>query len=231
MQPFDGGFEPSLFHGAALARCRHLWPGRGYPETVFLDRDGTIMEDRGYLNDPDGVALLPGAAKGLRELTRLGMRLVIVTNQSGVARGLLSMAQIEAVHARLVTLLWDQGVSLAGIFTCPHAPEPAGNDPGAPAPCDCRKPRTGLVREAAARLGIDPRESIVVGDKESDLALARTLGVPGVLVATGAGRRTHATSTTAADFLVEDLSALARIFAHARAPEPIHGAEPNGAPA
>lgn len=195
----------TVSHLERPARWRLNWPGPPRPRVAFLDRDGTIIEDRAFLSDPDGVSLLPGAAQGLSGLVEIGMRLVVITNQSGVARGHLTLAQLDLVNARLEALLGSHGVALGGIFTCPHAPSDR---------CACRKPGTGLVREAKARLGIDPATGMVVGDKPSDLALGHALGLPTVLVATGEGARTLAAGAPWAHYLVEDLSELARICAH-----------------
>lgn len=181
------------------------WPGPSRPAVALLDRDGTIIEDRQYLADPGGVALLSGAAEGLAALAALGMRLVVLTNQSGVASGRISPAELDAVHARLGALLLERGVRLDGVFACIHAPESG---------CGCRKPAGGLARQAEAALGISLREALVAGDQASDLELGRRLGVPAFLVATGKGLATLAGGGPPADYLVDDLRQLARIVAH-----------------
>ena len=169
---------------------------------VLLDRDGTIMEDRHYLADPAGVVLLPGAAAGLRALSAAGFRLVVLTNQSGVGRGLFTLDAVARVNQRLVELLRAEGVEVAGIYACPHT-EADG--------CDCRKPAPGLAQAAARALHLDLGEAIVAGDRTSDLELARRLGVPGFLVLTGQGAATLESGTRAADYVVSDLQELARI--------------------
>lgn len=186
-------------------RWRLEWPGPGRPAAALLDRDGTIIEDRHYLSDPDGVALLSGAAEGLRTLLSLGMRLVVVTNQSGVGTGRITEAQVAAVHERLRRMLREQGVALAGIYRCIHHPE---------AGCVCRKPADGLARQAESELGIDLKRVLVAGDKHSDLGLGRRLGAPTFLMLTGEGRTTLSSGGPPADYLVEDLRELARICAH-----------------
>lgn len=154
---------------------RPLRPG------VFLDRDGTLIEEADYLADPDGVSLVPGAEEALRALRAAGYALVVVTNQSGIARGLYSLADYEAVAARLDRVLEDAGVPVDGTRFCPHHPERTG-------PCRCRKPGTGMHRDAAAELGIDLRRSWCVGDKVADVLPADDLGGRGaVLVRTGYG--------------------------------------------
>src|SRR6266849_6362832 len=123
---------------------------------ALLDRDGTIIHERHYLANPADVELLPGAAQGLRQLRRLGFGLLIVTNQSGLARGYFDQPQLERIHARMCDLLTVAGVTLDGIYVCPHLPE---------AQCRCRKPRPGLAERAVAEHRFDPTQAIVVGDK------------------------------------------------------------------
>lgn len=163
---------------------------------VLLDRDGTIIEDGHYLADPDGVRLLPGAAEGLRRLVALGWRLVVVSNQSGLARGLISPEALQAVNGRMEALLAREGVALEGIFFCPHGPDEG---------CRCRKPKTGLVVAAAEVLGFDPSRSVVIGDKMSDIGLGLNLGVPSLLVRTGYGRETERRERPQWLFAVDDL--------------------------
>lgn len=172
---------------------------------ALLDRDGTIIEDRHYLGDPAGVALLPGAAEGMRHLSAAGVQLVVVTNQSGVGLSRITQAEVAAVHQRLRAVLLSEGIQLDGIYVCPHHPE---------AGCDCRKPADGLARQAATDLGLDLGGVIVAGDKDSDLGLGRRLGVPAFLVASGEGRQTLVSGSLPADYLVEDLAELARICTH-----------------
>ncbi len=172
---------------------------------AFLDRDGTLIEDRDYLSDPEGVALLPGAAAGLRALSDQGLRLVVVSNQSGVGSGRFTLEQLASVNARLQDLLSAEGVTLDGIYSCIHR---------ADAGCDCRKPATGLVSAAAARLGLNPSESIVVGDKSADIGLARAIQAPAFLVTTGYGRSTLNDRSVQADYVVDDLTQVARICGH-----------------
>jgi len=154
-------------------------PGRRRP-AAFLDRDGTLIEDPGFLSDPAKVKLLPGAAQAVRRLNQAGVATVIVTNQSGIARGVITMAQYEAVHARLVQLLAGAGARLDGAYVCPHHPDITG-------PCECRKPGTRLFRDAATDLTLDLGRSFYVGDRMTDIEPARTLGGRGILVRTGHG--------------------------------------------
>jgi histidinol-phosphate phosphatase family protein len=145
---------------------------------VFLDRDGTLIKERDYLSDPDGVELEDGAATALLDMQARGLALVLVTNQSGVGRGLFGPEALASVHRRLAELLAREGVVLDGWYVCPHRPEDA---------CGCRKPRPGLVAQAVRDLGVNPSTSFVVGDKMSDVLLAGAIGATGILVATGHG--------------------------------------------
>lgn len=174
-------------------------------EAVLLDRDGTLIVDRTYLSDPAGVEFLPGAIAGLRRLQHAGIRRVIVSNQSGIGRGLLSHSQVAAVHDRLRALLVDEGLTLDGIYYCPHAPGEG---------CICRKPGTGLAKEAAVRLGFDLTRTLVVGDTDADLGLADRLGVTGILVLTGSGPATLEAGNARLQFAVSGLDEMARIIGH-----------------
>jgi len=147
---------------------------------VFLDRDGTIIEEVKYLADPEGVALLPGAVEALTLLRDAGFALVVVTNQSGIARGLYGVEAYEAVAQRLDELLAAHGLTLDATYFCPHHPDISGD-------CFCRKPATGMHRAAAEELGLDSSRSFFVGDRVRDLLPALELGGEGVLVRTGYG--------------------------------------------
>jgi heptosyltransferase-2 len=147
---------------------------------VFLDRDGTLNRDVGYLSDPDQVELLPGVGAALRALREAGGRLVVVSNQSGVARGAVTEAGLERIHQRLRRLLGAEGALVDGIFYCPHHPDEQ---------CRCRKPGTGLIERARAELPLESDRCYVVGDKLADVQLAHRIGAVGVLVRTGHGDR------------------------------------------
>ena len=131
---------------------------------VMLDRDGTIIAERDYLADPAGVELLPGALAGLRRLQGAGFGLVVLTNQSGVARGYVSEARLAEIHARMRDLLAAGDVALDGVYHCPHAPE---------ANCACRKPATGLALAAAAEHGFDPAFGAQADLHRHDVAFGR----------------------------------------------------------
>ncbi len=147
---------------------------------VFLDRDGTIVEDPGYLHEPARVKLFPGAGDAIHGLNAAGYAVVVVTNQSGIARGLYTEADYRAVEQRLSELLAAKGAHIDASYFCPHHPQ-------APELCACRKPRTKLFLDAQAALGIDFTTSWWVGDRLSDVQPARALGGRGILVTTGQG--------------------------------------------
>jgi len=150
---------------------------------LFLDRDGTLIEDPGYLADPAGVHVIPGIPATLRRFRDAGHALVIVTNQSGIGRGLYGFDDYEAVAARLRALLAAEGVAIDAELACGHAPD-AGTA------CGWRKPAPGMIRAAAAVLGLDLGRSLLAGDKRIDIAAADAAGLPrAVHVATGEGRR------------------------------------------
>jgi D-glycero-D-manno-heptose 1,7-bisphosphate phosphatase len=134
---------------------------------LFFDRDGTLIDDVGYIRDPARVRLLAGAADALREVRQAGFLLVVVSNQSGIARGLVSSAEATAVHERVVAELARAAVELDDARYCPHAPD---------AGCACRKPAPGLLVDAARELGVDLAASVMVGDKGSDVEAGRRAG-------------------------------------------------------
>jgi D-glycero-D-manno-heptose 1,7-bisphosphate phosphatase len=171
---------------------------------VFVDRDGTIIEERSYLAHPAGVTLVPGAADALADLQHAGFAVVIVTNQSGIALGLYTESDYHAVAARLVTVLEEAGVGVDAVEHCAHHPDVTG-------PCGCRKPATGMHRRAAAALGLDLGRSWCVGDKLTDVLPARELGGRGILVRTGYGRD-HEAVVPAGVTVAEDLRAAADLI-------------------
>jgi D-glycero-D-manno-heptose 1,7-bisphosphate phosphatase len=155
-------------------------PRRGAP-ALFLDRDGTLIEDPGYLSDPGEVRLLPGVAGALRRFRDAGYALVVVTNQSGIGRWLYGWDEYEAVAARLRADLADEGVTLDAELACGHGPE-------AGAACGWRKPAPGMILAAAERLDLDLSRSLLAGDKRLDIEAAAAAGLPRAAhVATGQG--------------------------------------------
>ncbi|HLC42893.1 MAG TPA: HAD family hydrolase [Methylomirabilota bacterium] len=152
---------------------------------VFIDRDGTLNEEVGYLNHPQRLRLIPGAAEAVRTLNNSLFKVIVATNQSGIAKGYVSEALLGAIHEELIRQLKAEGAYLDGIYVCAHHPT-EGESPYR-ALCDCRKPSPGLLLKAAADLDLDLSRSFVVGDKISDIELARRVNAKGVLVLTGYG--------------------------------------------
>jgi len=149
-------------------------------DAVFFDRDGTLIEDSGFVHEPAKVKLLPGVAQAIKQLNDHGFLVITVSNQSGIARGLYTVADYEAVQQRLGALLAAHGAHLDGAYFCPHHPRFTG-------PCECRKPGIKLFEDAAAAFDIDLSRSWWVGDRLSDVQPAAVLGGNAILVATGEG--------------------------------------------
>lgn len=152
---------------------------------VFFDRDGTLNQEIGYVSDPERIRLLPHAPEAVQAVREAGWLTIIVTNQGGVGRGLMTETQVQAVNRRVVELLGQHGVVMDGVYYCPHHPE--GQIAEYRLVCECRKPSPGMLRQAAADHGIALVHSVVVGDKISDVQLAQAVGARGVLVRTGFG--------------------------------------------
>ena len=168
---------------------------------VFLDRDGTIIVQKPYLDDPAGVELLDGAAAALRRLHDAGFGLAVVSNQSGIARGYFTAGRVEAIHDRMRSLLALEGVTLDAVYICPHAPDEG---------CRCRKPATGMIEDAAREHHIDLGRSFIVGDKECDVDCGRNAGIPSILVRTGYGRELEPEIGDRAGFVADDLGEAAQ---------------------
>ena len=153
---------------------------------IFMDRDGTISEEVGYVNHLSRYRLLPRSLEAIRLINDAGLLAIVTTNQSGVARGYFSQDLVEAVHARLRYLAAGAGARLDAIYYCPH--HPAEGSPPWRAACDCRKPKPGMILKAAREHGIDLERSYVVGDSVVDMEAGAAAGVRGILVLTGYGR-------------------------------------------
>jgi len=165
---------------------------RARPAAVLLDRDGTLCVDVPYNGDPDSVILMPGAAEALERLHSEGIVTALISNQSGVARGLISIAQVDAVNARLSELVGGVGPMLV----CPHGPEEN---------CSCRKPAPGLVLAAAEAVGVDPVDCVVIGDIGADQLAARAAGARAVLVPTEATLEAEVVAARSERALAPDL--------------------------
>lgn len=152
---------------------------------VFLDRDGVVIEDSHYLGDAASMCLVPGSAEAIAALNRAGWAVVIVTNQSGVARGLFSFDSVGLVHNAISAMLSDRGAHIDAFQFCPHHPQAELAEYRAD--CDCRKPRPGMLHLAARELGLDLAASWMIGDRASDLEAGAAAGCRTVLVRTGYG--------------------------------------------
>lgn len=171
----------------------NLKPPIGSPRScraVFIDRDGTLNEDIGYVSTPDELVLYPWAAEAVRLINGSGLLAVVITNQSGIARGMYTEETLNAIHSRMIEELGRKGARIDAVYYCPHHPD-VGNSSYRVA-CRCRKPRTGMLDEAAREHQIDLVRSFVIGDKASDIKLAENAGARSALVLTGYGRETFA---------------------------------------
>lgn len=176
---------------------------------VFLDRDGTLNVERDLVRSPQDLTLHQGAGAALRTLQEEGYALIVVTNQSAIARGTMSEQELAEVHSCLRELLASDGVSLDDIIHCPH--HPTEGEPPLKSSCDCRKPGPGMINEAARKHGLDLKRSWMIGDNITDIEAAERAGIRSLLVTTGKGARFSAQLAEAQ--VVSDLStAAARII-------------------
>ncbi len=179
---------------------------------VFLDRDGTINEQMGYINHISRFQLLPGVGQAIRSLNAYGLLVVVVTNQSGLARGYFPESLLDTVHLEMHRLLALEGAHIDGLYVCPHHPE--AKEARFREQCNCRKPKTGLLEQAAADLHLDLQHSFVVGDRWSDLRCGAAVGATTILVLTGYGRGDACYigpgQSVQPDYIAEDLEAAAR---------------------
>ena len=174
-----------------------------YPVTderpaLFMDRDDTIMPDHPYLADPDGVEFFPDTCSALRRFQQAGWRLILVSNQSGIGRGIFTAGQLVAVHHRMTTMLQEGGVHLDGAYYCPHAPEEE---------CCCRKPQAGLLLQAMQDYRTDTGASVMLGDRRGDMEAAHAAGLRAALVT--ANGKTPPPDNHGAEMLFESLTAAA----------------------
>jgi len=171
---------------------------------VFLDRDGVILEERGYLSNQKEVTLIRGAAEAIRKMAGLGLKVVVVTNQSGIGRGLFTRTDYLRVKTAMDALLARQGAKTDGEYFCPHAPWEG---------CGCRKPAPGLALIAGKELGLNLDESFVVGDKRSDMEMARAISAKSILVRTGYGWQTERDGEPIWDAVAQDIGEAAETIA------------------
>jgi D,D-heptose 1,7-bisphosphate phosphatase len=163
---------------------------------VFVDRDDTLIRDKGYYRDPEEVELLPGVSEGLRQLIDLNFMIVVITNQSGVGRGHLTEDDVQTVHEDLKRKLKDRGADYHAVYYCPHRPDED---------CLCRKPRPGLIVQAANDHNLDLVCSFTIGDKESDVSAGKAAGTRTILLQESTSRNTEKATITRADFIASNL--------------------------
>jgi D-glycero-D-manno-heptose 1,7-bisphosphate phosphatase len=185
---------------------------------VFIDRDGTISEEVGYINHPARFRVFPYAAAAIKHLADNGWLAIVVTNQAGVARGYFSEDMIQTVHAEMTKELESGGARLDAVYYCAH--HPSVGEPPYRYDCDCRKPKPGLISRAARDLNIDLAGSWMVGDRYSDVELARNAGVKSMFVLSGYGRgeweHQRASWTVQPDLVAENLLEAARLIVEAQ---------------
>ena len=174
-------------------------------KAVFLDRDGTIIEDVGYLNSPDQIQFIPGSIEAIKKLNLAGFKVIVVTNQAGVARGLIAEDMLQTIDKTLAKQILSGGAHLDGIYYCPHHPDhglyPYKQN------CNCRKPNPGMLKRAEKDHNIDLTQSIIVGDKATDVLAGKNLGLKSILVTTGKGAKEQANLNGHADHVADNLSA------------------------
>lgn len=163
---------------------------------VLLDRDGTLVVHKHYLSHPDQIELIPGAVDALKIFKKMGLGVVIITNQAGVGKGYFNLKTLDKIHQRLISILAKDGIVLDGIYFCPHTPE---DD------CLCRKPKVELIEKAAKKHQFDPKLSFVIGDNRSDVELGKNIGATTILVKTGHGMEIAKDNSVRPDFIAEDL--------------------------
>ena len=169
---------------------------------VFLDRDGTITEEMGYLKESEKLRLIPRSGEAIRSLNERGILAIVVSNQSGVARGYFTKEAVKKIHSKLKRLLKKEGAYLDEIYYCPHHPK--FGSPKYKKNCNCRKPKPGMLLKAAKKFNLNLKKCYVIGDKVEDIKLAQNVGAKGILVLTGYGRRSKSKKINL-DHIAKDL--------------------------
>ena len=173
-------------------------------KAVFLDRDGTIVVEKGYITIPDDIELIPGAAEAIVRLRAGGWKVFVATNQGCVGKGMISEDELGEINYRMVSMLGAEGAQLDGIYVCPHHPN--GTVADYTMECDCRKPRPGMLERAASENGLDLSQCVMIGDTMRDVGAARSAGARAILVRTGHGVET-ASQDHGAEHVAADLAA------------------------
>lgn len=177
---------------------------------ILLDRDGALVVHKPYLSHPDQVELIPGVVKALKEFKKMGLGMLVITNQAGVGRGYFDLKTLEKIHQRLTDLLAEERIFLDDIYFCPHTPEDN---------CLCRKPKVELIEKAMKKHHFDPKSSFVVGDNKSDIELGKNIGATTILVKTGYGAGIAKDNSVKPDFIVDDLLSIVDIIKYKLAHE------------
>jgi D-glycero-D-manno-heptose 1,7-bisphosphate phosphatase len=167
---------------------------------VLIDRDGTINVEKNYISSPEQIELFPNSANAIKLLRDLGLRVVVVTNQSGIGRGFFDLETLEKIHNRLQTLLNESDTKVDAIYFCQHLPTDN---------CDCRKPLTAMARQAADDFGANLSESFVIGDNFGDVELGKNINATTILVRTGYGTKIEQAKIPQPDYIVDNLFAAA----------------------
>jgi len=173
---------------------------------VFIDRDGTVTVEGGYINDPNRLTLLPRSARAIRLLNKNGIKAILATNQAGIARGYFDEPTLKKTLERLNLLLAVEGAYLDGIYYCPH--HPTAGKPPFRKKCSCRKPLPGMLTKAKKDFNLDLSRCFVIGDKSSDVSLARVVNAKAIIVKTGYGEgeiELNGSKKISADFIADDL--------------------------
>lgn len=166
---------------------------------VFVDRDGTVIEEKDFIKTPDEMEFLPGSIEAIKILRELGYKIIVISNQSGIGRGILTEEMVTKVNESFLERLKKENAEIDALYFCPHRPEDN---------CDCRKPRTGLIQKAVEEHKLDLKDAVVIGDKLSDVELGRNLGAKTVLVLTGYGKKEAEKANVTQrkpDFIADDL--------------------------
>jgi D,D-heptose 1,7-bisphosphate phosphatase len=172
-------------------------------KAVFLDRDGTIVEDIGYMNSPEQIKFIPGAVEAIKMLNEAGYKVVVISNQAGVARGLITEDMLQTIDKTLHKWILNGGAHLDGMYYCPHHPE-HGVYPYKQV-CECRKPHPGLIKRAHRELDIDLSQSFMIGDKSSDIEAGKRAGTKTVFVLSGRGKEEQKKLKGKPDHIAQDL--------------------------
>jgi D-glycero-D-manno-heptose 1,7-bisphosphate phosphatase len=170
---------------------------------VLLDRDGTLLDPVHYLHDPDQARLVNGSGDALQTLVKAGLRIAVVSNQSGVGRGMFPVQDVHRVHEKMSKLLEEFSVTLSSIHFCPHAP---GDH------CDCRKPSPRMLLDACREAGVDPAEAVMVGDSQVDIEAGRRAGMRTILVRTGYGEKVEMLSAVSPDATINSVADLPELL-------------------